>query len=96
MHRPQGAADREQDKMARINTGVSKKANRDNLAALALVQEWRKYGQKGFVVSPEFAWAVSGGKFGQAPVMLSAMPLKYADDSPATIDAVKLAKSLLA
>jgi hypothetical protein len=82
--------------MARVNTGVSKKENRENLAALALIAEWRNYGEKGFSVSPEFAWAVSGGKFGKAPVLLSAMPLRYADDSPATIDAVKLAKWIMA
>lgn len=81
--------------MARIATGVSKKANRENLAALNLVLEWRAYGQQGMTLTPEFAWAVSGGKFGTKPVILSSMPLIYAPEGAATIDAIKVAKFVL-
>ncbi len=51
--------------MARRSTGVSKKANRQNLEALALAQSWgRDYGV-GVKCSAEFAWTISHGKFGQ-------------------------------
>lgn len=81
--------------MARINTGVSKKANRENLAAFSLVLEWRNYGAKGFLLTPELAWAVSGGKFGSKPNMVSAMPLMYAPEGEPSIDAMKVARYVL-
>jgi hypothetical protein len=78
--------------MARIKTGVSKKANRDNLKAFDLVLEWRKTNLAvGWLMTPEVAWAVSGGKFGTAPVMLNAMPLRYAAEGALDIDAMKVA-----
>ncbi len=81
--------------MSKIATGTSKKSNRENMAAFNLLLTWRVYGVKGFHLTPEFAWAVSGGKFGTAPVMLSAMPLKYAQEGEATIDAIKVAKYVI-
>lgn len=81
--------------MARIATGVSKKSNRENLAAWNLILEWRKYGATGFLLTPELAWAVSGGKFGTKPVMISAMPLAYAPEGTPSIDAMKVAKFVL-
>ncbi len=81
--------------MARIATGVSKKANRENLAAFNLVLEWRNYGAKGFFLTPELAWTVSGGKFGTAPVMINAMPLAFAPEGAATVDAMEVARYVL-
>lgn len=81
--------------MARIATGVSKKSNRENLAALNMILEWRNYGATGFLLTPEFAWAVSGGKFGNKPVMISAMPLAYAPEGTPSVDAVKVAKYII-
>jgi hypothetical protein len=53
--------------MARIKTGVSKKANRDNLEALNLCYAWREQFGIGTKMNAEFAWVVSNGKFGVQP-----------------------------
>jgi hypothetical protein len=81
--------------MARIKTGVSKKSNRENLKALEMIYEWRKYGETGFHLTPEFAWVVSDGKFGTEPKMISAMPVRFAPLGAATIDAVKVARHII-
>jgi hypothetical protein len=53
--------------MARIATGLSKKSNRDNLAALNLCYVWRNQFGVGVKMDAEFAWIVSNGKFGVQP-----------------------------
>ena len=53
--------------MARRNTGLSKKSNRDNLAALNICYAWRNQFGVGVKMDAEFAWVVSGGKFGVQP-----------------------------
>jgi hypothetical protein len=82
--------------MARIATGVSKKSNRENLAALTLVLEWRKYGLvEGFLMTPEVAWALSGTKFGNKPKVISDMPLAYEPEGEPSVDAIKVAKYVI-
>ena len=53
--------------MARIKTGLSKKSNRDNLEALNICYAWRNQFGTGVKMDAEFAWVVSGGKFGVEP-----------------------------
>jgi hypothetical protein len=53
--------------MARIATGLSKKSNRINHAAFELCLKWRESYGVGVTMDPEFAWVVSGGKFGNKP-----------------------------
>ena len=55
------------NRMARISTGISKKANRENLAALKLCYVWRDQFGIGVKMDEEFAWVVSDGKFGTKP-----------------------------
>jgi len=53
--------------MARIATGLSKKSNRINSAALDLCFSWKRGYGIGTKMDPEFAWVVSGGKYGNKP-----------------------------
>jgi len=53
--------------MARIATGVSKKSNRQNLAALNLCFAWRNQFGIGTKMDAEFAWVMSNGKVGTKP-----------------------------
>lgn len=80
--------------MARRNTGVSKKINRQQLAALALCQTWARQFGAGKTMTPELAWAVSNGKFGTAPVVLSTLPLIYAPAGEPTVDTFKVALAI--
>lgn len=56
--------------MSRVKTGVSKKANRDNLAALNLFYVWRDQFGVGVKMDAELAWVLSDGKFGVEPKYL--------------------------
>lgn len=79
------------EKMARIATGVSKKSNRQNLKALELIYVWQRQFAVTTTMTPELAFVLSDGKFGTAPVRISAMPSRYAEQGPATVDALKVA-----
>ena len=86
--------------MARIKTGVSKKANRDNLAALNLYYVWRNQFGIGLKMDAEFAWVVSGGKFGVEPKYFGqnvdrAITDAHAASLPKDIDTIKVALYVL-
>jgi len=53
--------------MARIATGVSKKSNRINLAALNLCYTWRNQFGIETKMDAQMAWILSDGKFGIEP-----------------------------
>lgn len=77
--------------MARTATGVSKKSNRENLAALNKCYEWRSQFGVGVKCSPEFAWVVSDGKFGIKPVEWGIGGGVRYTESEATVDTFKVA-----
>jgi hypothetical protein len=77
--------------MARIKTGVSKKSNRQNLKALEIIYIWQRQFGVTTTMTPELAWVLSDGKFGKAPVKISAWPSHYAPQGEPTIDALKVA-----
>lgn len=77
--------------MARIATGVSKKSNRINRAAFELCLQWREQYGVGVTVDPEFAWVVSGGKFGHQPAEWGQSGNFSYTQSEATINTFKVA-----
>jgi hypothetical protein len=77
--------------MARTATGLSKKSNRQNLAALNKCYVWREQFGIGVKCSPEFAWVVSGGKFGNKPVEWGQGGNFQYTESEATVDVFKVA-----
>jgi len=86
--------------MARIKTGVSKKANRDNLDALNLYYVWRNQFGIGTKMDAEFAWVVSGGKFGVEPKYFGQNVARSISDAhaanlPKDIDSIKVALYVL-
>lgn len=77
--------------MARIATGVSKRSNRQNLKALELIYVWQNQFGVTTTMSPELAFVLSDGKLGTAPVKISSSPLRYQEQAPATVSALKVA-----
>ena len=77
--------------MARIATGVSKKSNRQNLKALELIYVWKNQFGVTTTMTPELAFVLSDGKFGTAPIKVSSMPSRYADQGAPTVSALKVA-----
>lgn len=80
--------------MARIATGMSKKSNRMNAAALTLCYTWRDQFGIGTMMDAEFAWIVSGGKFGTEPQRGESGYIA-ANDLPLTIDTFKVAHYII-
>jgi len=79
--------------MARIKTGVSKKSNRINLAALSLCYEWRNQFGIGTKMDAQMAWILSDGKFGIEPERDNYLGgYKNVPDSELTVDTFKVAR----
>lgn len=81
--------------MARIATGLSKKSNRINAAALELCFKWREQYGIGVKVDPSFAWVVSGGKFGSKPENYGVSGQASSPITEATIDTFNVARYVI-
>ena len=83
--------------MARISTGVSKKSNRENLAALNLCYAWRNQFGIGVKMDAEFAWVMSNGKFGTKPATWTSISTRPSEIvlGEAVIDTFKVALAII-
>jgi hypothetical protein len=77
--------------MARTATGLSKKINRQKSAALVKCYVWREQFGVGVKCSPEFAWVVSNGKFGNKPAEWGQSGNFTYTESPKSIDTFAVA-----
>jgi len=81
--------------MARTATGLSKRSNRVNLAALNLAMDWKARYGVGVKVDPEFAWVVSNGKFGHKPAEWGMSGNFSYTRSEATVDTFAVARYII-
>jgi hypothetical protein len=84
-------------KMARIATGMSKKSNRENMAALNLCYSWRNQFGIGVKMDAEFAWVMSNGKYGVKPATWGASSTRPSEMTvgEAVIDTFKIALAII-
>ena len=81
--------------MSRTATGLSKKANRENAAALKVYFVWREQFGIGYKVDEEFAWVMTNGIKGKKPA-------NWGNNQPGSknladkFDAIQIAKIFLA
>jgi hypothetical protein len=83
--------------MARIATGLSKKSNRQNMAALNLCYAWKNQFGIGVKMDADFAWVLSNGKFGTKPATWGQTSIRASEMiiSEPVIDTFKIALAII-
>jgi hypothetical protein len=82
--------------MSRRSTGISKHANRVNVAALDIAESWMTRYPVGVKMDEEMAWVLSNGAFGVKPKFWgvngnSAEKAAHEDSLPQIVDTFKVA-----